>query len=160
MSCPFYSYVRYLFFLELQQNIRNLESELAEHQKLLKLADSQNHFLLKEVNGLRRERGMREVELGLFNDQVNSLNKDSMLGRLVDEDLGRILTLLEEGVETGILKVLFKISISLFVLHVCVCACVCVHVCACVCVHVCVCVRACVYVHVCVCVLIKMLFFP
>lgn len=79
---------------------------MAEYQKLLRMADSQNQFLLKEVNGLRKERGMREVELGLFSDQVHSLNKDSMLGRLVDEDLGHILTVLEDGVETGKLKVL------------------------------------------------------
>ena len=79
---------------------------MAEHKKLLKMADSQNQFLLREVNDLRKERGMREVKLGMFSDRVSSLNRDSMQGRLADEDLGNILTLLEEGVETGVLKVL------------------------------------------------------
>ena len=48
---------------------------------------------------------MREVELEQFSDQVNSLNKDSMLGRMVEEDLSSMLSVLEDGVETGVVKV-------------------------------------------------------
>ncbi len=82
-----------------------MEAELHENRTLLQLAESRNRFLLKEVNGLRKERGMREVELEQISDQVSSLNRDSMMGRMVEDDLNNILAVLEDGVDSGVVKV-------------------------------------------------------
>ncbi len=78
---------------------------MGEHRNLLKKADSNNQYLLKEVNNLRKERGMREVELNGINHQVNALSKDSKLARLAEEDLGHVIGLIDRGVSDGMLKV-------------------------------------------------------
>ena len=51
---------------------------------------------------------MREVELEHVAGQMSELNRDSVLGRMVEDDLNSILTVLEEGVESGLVKVSYK----------------------------------------------------
>lgn len=82
-----------------------MHAEVQEGKTLLQLAESRNRFLLKEVNELRKERGMREVELEQVSGKVTSLNRDSILGRMVEDDLNSILSVLEDGVESGVVKV-------------------------------------------------------
>ena len=84
-----------------------MKSELVEHQNLLKTVDATNHHLLNEVNSLRKERGMREVELSLFTDQVNALNKEGQQGRRAEEDLGHLIHLIDQGIKEGVLKVVY-----------------------------------------------------
>lgn len=64
-----------------------------------------NQQLLKDLNALRKERGMRVVELNGFSDQVNALTKNSQLGRRAEDDLELVVHLIDEGVKEGVLKV-------------------------------------------------------
>lgn len=90
---------------EVRQEVRRLESELAEHQKLLTRTDATNQHLLKEVNSLRKERGMSVLELSTVSSQMDSLNRTNQLGRLAEEDLHHVLHLIDTGIKEGILKV-------------------------------------------------------
>ena len=88
----------------MERKIRGLKCELAECQKLFERADSMNQYLLKEANGLRKERGMKEVELSLLSEEVDAL-------RISDQEqspkqrLEKLLNLLDKGIKEGILKV-------------------------------------------------------
>lgn len=90
---------------DLQQRVRGLESELAEHQRLLTTTDAMNQHLLKEVNVLRKERGMSVIELNTVANKVDDLNKTNLLGRLAVEDLQHVLELIDTAVKEGTLKV-------------------------------------------------------
>lgn len=89
---------------DLQQTIRRLEFELAEHRKLLNRADSMNKYLLKEVNSLRKDRGMKEVELNNLSVEIDAL-RDTEEDRLARENLKRLLEVIGRGVKDGVLKV-------------------------------------------------------
>jgi len=51
---------------------------------------------------------MREVELEQVAGQMTELNRDSVLGRMVEDDLNSLLSVLEEGVESGLAKVSYN----------------------------------------------------
>lgn len=81
-----------------------MEFELAEHRKLLNRADSMNKYLLKEVNSLRKERGMKEVELNMLSVEIDAL-RDTDEDRLARENLKQLLRIVDRGVKEGVLKV-------------------------------------------------------
>ncbi len=107
---PFHSVcIHFLFYSVcpqgLQQAIRRLESELKERLKLLSHAESMNQQLLKEINSLRKERGMREVELNSFSVQLGALSEGKHQAMQLQEDLQNLLKLIQRGIDEGILKV-------------------------------------------------------
>lgn len=64
-----------------------------------------NQHLLKEVNTLRKERGMSVIELNSVSNKIDDLSKTSQLGRLAEEDLQHVLQLIDTAVKEGTLKV-------------------------------------------------------
>ena len=72
---------------------------------MLSDAESMNQQLLKEVNSLRKERGMREVELNSFSVQLGALSEGKHQAMQVEEDLTNLLQLIEKSITEGILKV-------------------------------------------------------
>ena len=88
---------------DFEQTIRRLEFDLSEHMKLLNRADAMNKYLLKEVNELRKERGMREVELNSLSVQVDGL-RDKQQDQ-IRADLSHVIQLIDSGVKEGVLKV-------------------------------------------------------
>lgn len=64
-----------------------------------------NQYLLKEVNTLRKERGMSVIELNSVANKVDDLNKTNQLGRLAREELHHVLQLIDAAVKGGMLKV-------------------------------------------------------
>jgi hypothetical protein len=81
-----------------------LEFELAEHRKLLDRADSTNKYLLQEVNTLRKERGMKVVEVNLLSEEIGALRGTGEEG-VAKEDLKRTLLIVDKGVKEGVIKV-------------------------------------------------------
>lgn len=92
-----------LMWQDFEQTIRRLEFDLSEHMKVLNRADAMNKYLLKEVNELRKERGMREVELNSLSVQVDGL-RDKQQDQ-TRADLSHVIHLIDSGVKEGVLKV-------------------------------------------------------
>lgn len=88
---------------DLQKTIRILEFELVEQRKLLDRADSLNKYLVQEVNTLRKERGMKEVELNMLSVEVDALRGRE--DRCAKDDLRKLLQIIDRGVKEGALKV-------------------------------------------------------
>lgn len=72
---------------------------------MLQWAKATNEGLLKDVNSLRKERGMREVEMNGFSHQMDLLSKNSKQGRRAEEDLSHVMEIISRGVKEGLLKV-------------------------------------------------------
>ena len=72
---------------------------------MLSRTEGMNEQLLKEVNSLRKERGMSVIELNSVANQVDDLNRTSQLGRVAGQDLHHVLQLIEAAIKEGTLKV-------------------------------------------------------
>lgn len=88
-----------------QQTVKGLEAELSERQRLLSDTEAMKQQLLKEVNSLRRERGMSVFELNSVSSKVDDLSRTSQQGRLAEQDLQQLLQLLDTAVKEGTLEV-------------------------------------------------------
>ena len=64
-----------------------------------------NQQLLKEINSLRKERGMREVELNSFSVQLGALSEGKHQAMQLEDDLRNVLQLIQRGIDEGLLKV-------------------------------------------------------
>lgn len=89
----------------LQQQVRQLESEVDQLRHKLAQTETIKDKLSKKASELDREVAGVRLANSLLEQQVDSLQGELGVSELVQQDLNQVLKVVEDGVDTGALKV-------------------------------------------------------
>ena len=89
----------------LQQQVRQLESQVAELRHKLSLSEAAREKFATKASELEQEAAGLRVANSLLEQQVDSLQGEVGVAELVQQDLNHLLKVVEDGVGSGEMKV-------------------------------------------------------